>query len=105
MRQYTLGPWEKGKPDVTGAISIYKPGAPIEPIGYFWGRKGQGEIDAQLAITGPELVAALEALFSYTIDVLTGPRFEGVTWPDDFPNNHPTLKNAKAALASARHQN
>ena len=48
-----------------------------------------------------ELLAALQALFSYTIDVLTGPRFEGVTWPDDFPDSHRTLKNAKAAIHNA----
>lgn len=38
---------------------------------------------------------ALEELANYTQDVLTGPMFKAITWPDNFPDSHPVLSKAR----------
>ena len=48
-----------------------------------------------------DLLEALTELRDYTLDILTGPAFSLVTWPEDFPDSNPVLRKAKATIAKA----
>ena len=89
--KHTPGPWKARKGFFSDAVEIYKPKHLMKPfipteIAIIRSEGPEGEANARLIVTAPDLLEALQAFVRYA---------------DDVNDDSPELDRARAAIAKA----